>query len=461
MILNDVQSKINKTNIAAYEKPDSIEKLGQLISNQSKNGNKICPSGKLHSMGGQQFITYGMVISNEYFQKIQNLHPISKTVQVGSGVTWSMLTQRLAAIQKSEQTPLSIIQKQTGADELSLGGAISSNIHGRVLCRKPIVDDVISFDITTPDGKHFHCDRNNNSELFSLAIGGYGLFGFIDSIQLKLTERQRLVREVAEISIEEVLPFLESKITEGAEFGDFQYMTDERSNDFLSKGIVSVYSPTENADIPTKEGVGLSTGDWKHLYLLAHTDKGKAYTEYLKHYLQTNGQQYWSDEHQFSPYLPDAGDMLNKFLSWDVYKTLMITELYVPKDNFVRFMRSIKKVLSSNDANLIYGTVRLIEKESESFLRWAKKDYVCIIFNLLIEHNKEGLIKAKEQFQALIDEALSNNGNFYLTYHRWASKEQVETGYPEFEDFLQAKDKWDPQNSFTSDWHQHYKKLFS
>ena len=41
MILNDVQSKINKTNIAAYEKPDSIEKLGQLISNQSKNGNKI------------------------------------------------------------------------------------------------------------------------------------------------------------------------------------------------------------------------------------------------------------------------------------------------------------------------------------------------------------------------------------------------------------------------------------
>ena len=117
MILNDVQSKINKTNIAAYEKPDSIEKLGQLISNQSKNGNKICPSGKLHSMGGQQFITDGMVISNEYFQKIQNLHPISKTVQVGSGVTWSMLTERLAAIQKSEQTPLSIIQKQTGADE--------------------------------------------------------------------------------------------------------------------------------------------------------------------------------------------------------------------------------------------------------------------------------------------------------------------------------------------------------
>ena len=44
---------------------------------------------------------------------------------------------------------------------------------------------MISFDITAPDGQHIHCDRNNNSDLFSLAIGGYGLFGFIDSIQLK------------------------------------------------------------------------------------------------------------------------------------------------------------------------------------------------------------------------------------------------------------------------------------
>ena len=47
MILNDVQSKLNETNVAGYEKPDSIEKLSELISNHSKNGNKICPSGAI------------------------------------------------------------------------------------------------------------------------------------------------------------------------------------------------------------------------------------------------------------------------------------------------------------------------------------------------------------------------------------------------------------------------------
>ena len=43
---------------------------------------------------------------------------------------------------------LSIIQKQTGADEMTLGGALSSNIHGRVLGRRPIVADIEEFYLT-------------------------------------------------------------------------------------------------------------------------------------------------------------------------------------------------------------------------------------------------------------------------------------------------------------------------
>ena len=52
------------------------------------------------------------------------------------------------------------------------------------------------------------------------------------------------------------------------------------------------------------------------LYVLAHTDKARAYDEYAAHYLQTDGQIYWSDDHQFSPYLPEAGEMLAGRLGW-------------------------------------------------------------------------------------------------------------------------------------------------
>ena len=82
--------------------------------------------------------------------------------------------------------------------------------------------------------------------MFGLAIGGYGLFGFVDSIKLTLEPRTQLVRRVAEIETGEVMSTLERRMGEGATYGDFQYMTDESSADFMNKGIVSTYSPTES-----------------------------------------------------------------------------------------------------------------------------------------------------------------------------------------------------------------------
>jgi len=69
--------------------------------------------------------------------------------------------------------------------------------------------------------------------------------------------------------------------------------------------------------------------------------------------------------------------------------------------------------------------MRLIKKDDESFLAWAKKDYACIIFNLRVDHNKSGIKKAKEDFRSIIDAALSFGGSYFLTYHRWARKDQV------------------------------------
>ena len=35
---------------------------------------------------------------------------------------------------------------------------------------------------------------------------------------------------------------------------------------------------------------------------------------------------------------------------------------------------------------MIYGTVRLIERDDETFLAWARDRYACVIFNLHVEH---------------------------------------------------------------------------
>ena len=460
-ILNDVQSRLNETEILRIVHPRTAEDVRHEIEKAALDGIAICPSGSLHSMGGQQFAASGVSISSSKLKEIGPFDRDGRTVWVQSGVTWPELVRWLRDAQRGTPDTLSIIQKQTGADEMTLGGALSSNIHGRVLGRRPIVADIEGFYMTTPQGERVFCNRESNPELFGLAIGGYGLFGFVDSVKLALESRTQMVRRVAEIETGEVMSALQQRMEEGATYGDFQYMTDESSADFMNKGIVSTYSPTQSRVDAPRGQLGLTTEDWMRLYVLAHTDKSRAYDEYAGHYLKTDGQVYWSDEHQFSPYLPEAGDMLANRLGWRTFASLMISELYVPIARFSEFMRAARKSLLDTEANVVYGTVRLIQREDETYLRWAREDYACVIFNLLVEHSPEGIARAKKQFQALIDCALEEGGCYYLTYHRWARKDQVEKAYPQFRSFLELKNRYDPDGLFTSEWHRHYVEMFA
>jgi FAD/FMN-containing dehydrogenase len=110
---------------------------------------------------------------------------------------------------------------------------------------------------------------------------------------------------------------------------------------------------------------------------------------------------------------------------------------------------------------VIYGTVRMIERDTESFLAWAREDFACVIFNLHTEHSSAGIAAAADAFRALIDAALACGGSYFLTYHRWARRDQVEAAYPQFAEFLRHKSVHDPDHRLQSQWWRHYQKMFA
>ena len=118
-------------------------------------------------------------------------------------------------------------------------------------------------------------------------------------------------------------------------------------------------------------------------------------------------------------------------------------------------------MLRSNRTTVIYGTVRLIEKDDESFLAWAKESYACIIFNLLTLHTPSGIEASARSFRGSIDLAVARGGSYYLTYHKFPKPEQVIACYPQFKEFLDLKRKYDPAERFQSDWYRYYRKLFA
>jgi FAD/FMN-containing dehydrogenase len=71
------------------------------------------------------------------------------------------------------------------------------------------------------------------------------------------------------------------------------------------------------------------------------------------------------------------------------------------------------------------------------------------------------LSKAADHFRRLIDRAIEFDGSYFLTYHRWASRQQVETCYRQMAEFLRLKRRYDPDEVFQSDWYRHYKQMFA
>ena len=47
--------------------------------------------------------------------------------------------------------------------------------------------------------------------------------------------------------------------------------------------------------------------------------------------------------------------------------------------------------------------------------------------------------------------AIDHGGRYFPTDHRWATREQVVTAYPQFVDFLRLKKKYDPSERFPSE----------
>ncbi len=460
-VLNDLHSKLNPTTVDSIHHPKSTYEVLSLIKHAKKHDKSISISGGQHSMGGQQYGTGTVHLNMSAMNDVLKFDRKNGIVTVEAGIQWPELIEYLISSQKYSKKQWGITQKQTGADRLSIGGALSSNIHGRGLLLQPMVQDVESFRIINAEGKKINVSREENAELFGLVIGGYGLFGVITEVDLRLSPRQKLKRHVEIINLSNFAAKTSQRINDGYLYGDLQFKTDGAAEDFLTRGVYSFYKPVPlDSPIPQQQKK-ISSDKWKELLALAHSNKAQVFEDYTNYYLSTSGQLYWTDTHQLGYYDENYEAYLKKTLPDYKLGSLMISEVYVPRDRIYDFMTELSLSNEEQQLDIIYGTIRLIKTDTETFLPWAKQDYACIVLNLRVEHSELGLEKARSDFQLLIDVALNHDGSYFLTYHRWARKDQLLEAYPQFPMFLELKLKYDPQEMFQSDWYRFYKEMFS
>ncbi len=454
-VVNDIQSQLNRTQVHSIVIPRTEEEILEALRRAEQLDLAISVAGGQHSMGGQQFGTGTILLDLREFNAIVDFDREQGLLTMQSGLMWPDLIAYLHSEQPGGQSGWAIRQKQTGVDNVSIGGSLSSNIHGRGLKFPPLISDIESFQLINHAGQTLVCSRQENRELFSLVVGGYGLFGVVTQVTLRLVPRQVVKRQVEVIAVKKLLLNVEAALEDGFVYGDCQYSVNLEADEEFHPGVFSCYKPVDGvlpASEPTRH---MSSSDWAALYRLARTNKEKAFSQYEQYYLGTSGQVYWSDSHQLSNVIEGYIEAVGQ-----TKETEMITEVYVTRENLVPFMQAVRRDFVQHEVDMTYGTIRFIEPDTESFLAWATDRFVCIVCNLHVVHTPEGLAKAQADFGRIIDRVIEYQGRFYLTYHRWATRQQVETCYPQFPEFLQLKLKYDPRERFQSDWYRHYAELF-
>ena len=462
--VNDVHSRLNSTTVSEIVRPSGIEEVRAAVlrgaRDRGRGGGGVAICGGRHAMGGQQFASESLLLDMTGMNRAIELDEERGLLSMEAGAMWPDVIRATHDLARGEAR-YSIRQKQTGADSLTLGGAVGCNAHGRGLSMGPIGEDVASLTLVGATGDIIECSRDQNPELFGLVIGGYGLFGVVVRVTLRLGPRRKMRRLVDVIAVDEAVNAVRRRVAEGCVYGDFQYAIAPEHESFLRDGVMSCYLPVADDAVVSDEKDGLSKTDWLSLLELAHRDKPAAFAQYSRYYASTHGRVYWSDTMQLSTYIPEYTEFLASrgLVGAGADESLVIGEQYVPPDRLTEFLDRARAVLRKSGVETIYGTIRAIRRDSTSFLPWASRDFACVIFNLRTPHTAAGVERTDQAFRSLTDASLALGGSFYLTYHRAATVDQVDRAYPRFREFLAIKKRLDPRGVFQSDWYRHYRRL--
>lgn len=447
--INDA-SKLNETPVAEIWEiptdPDRAEQqLVELLSFARSNHLKVAIAGARHSMGGHALVRDGIVLDMLPFHHLE-LDEEKRILHAQAGARWSEVIPFLNARGYS-------VEVMQSNDDFSIGGSISVNCHGWQINRPPIASTVQSFRIMLADGSIRKCSRDENRELFSLALGGYGLFGIILDVDLHVVPNEKYQIERVYVSTDEFEKAWEQALASK----DVQLLYGRlriTPKKFLEEGIVNIFH-----QIPSSNRIVSELGDIQNGTLKRAVFRGSVGSDYGK-------QLRWRAEKELDPVL--SGDVFERNQLFHVPVALyqdhsrastdILMECFVPSLQFAVFTSKLRKIIEENHADLLNVTVRHVQPDTDTFLRYADGQMFAFVMLFSQSRDARGEKLMSRTAQEIIAASLRVGGRYYLPYRLHATPEQFAEAYPQAKAFFKKKKQFDPEELFENEFYRAYGK---
>lgn len=456
--INDV-SCLNRTAVHGIVQIRNVDDVANALQYARDNKLKVSMAGVRHSMGGQAFYKNNLVLDMKQFNKIV-LNEEAKTITVQSGVTWHDIQVFLH--------PRFAVKAMQSSDIFTVGGSISVNAHGMDHLAGSVGSSIVSMRVMLADGTIVNVSREENPELFSLVVGGYGLFGVILDVELEIVDNDVYQTERQMVSYKDFPEIFENEILPDPNLGLFYGHLSTAKGSLLDEMIFYKYTKVDvgEADIPP---LGEVSSIALRRFVFNFSKRGTLPME-LKWYLEKNVEpmlesctvvprtQAMSDGeacfvsrnepmHDSVPYI---GNNLIK-------ETDILHEYFIPREQFVPFIDGLRRIVQEHDVNLLNASVRVIHPE-DNFLTYAPDEMYSIVLYINQPVSVEGNEHMAQVTSELIDLTHEVNGHFFLPYQLYYTPEQLRESYPQVDEFFALKKTYDPNGLFTNTWYEKYSK---
>lgn len=444
--VNDA-SRLNRTQvdsvISINTNPDlAIHQLQQLVKLAHHDNKSISIAGGKYSMGGHTIYPNGIILNMKPFNKIE-IDTNQNIMLVGSGATWHEAINELNKYNRS-------VKVMQAFSSFTIGGSISVNGHGWQKNSPPISSSIRRMKIMKANGQILNCSLTENKELFRLIIGGYGLFGIILEAELEIINNSSLKYNRFTFPSSQYIQHFNTLVLADPKTELVYGRLDITKENFLNTAHLNIFSKTTEKPNSPYQAV---PRELKRVIF-----RGTVNNDY--------GKKLRNDLEKYSAFFGNASVFSRNELLDESVKLIenrdslsvdILQEYFIPDRNFVRFISDIKTILPNETLDLLNITIRDVEKDTISYMNYAKEHVFAFVFLFNQPKTNAGEREMKKLTQQLTMIALRNEGTFYLPYRLHNNKDLLHASYPQSIAFFKRKKEYDPNAIFKNMFFDFYK----
>ena len=167
--------------------PKNIEEILSIVHSAIADKKQIAIRGNGCSFGDQSYLEDQITINLNHYNKVIEYNKNEKYIVVQSGIS-------LLDIYNHTINDKLILESTPGGLQVSVGGAIANNIHGKDCFKNGYFkNNIISLKLINPQGKLIEYNHLSKEKEFINLFGSMGLLSIVTEVKLKLKNIQSLL----------------------------------------------------------------------------------------------------------------------------------------------------------------------------------------------------------------------------------------------------------------------------